>query len=50
MAYSEAAAGEMFVIAGSMGYLEIAANQASAAKNLSAEKGSEFSIATHAEM
>jgi S-adenosyl-L-methionine hydrolase (adenosine-forming) len=41
-AYSDGAAGEVFAIEGSMGYLEIATNQASAAKLLSAGKGSEF--------
>jgi S-adenosyl-L-methionine hydrolase (adenosine-forming) len=38
-AYSEGAAGEVFAILGSMGYLEIAANQASAAQILAVGKG-----------
>jgi S-adenosylmethionine hydrolase len=43
-AYSQGNPGEVFAIAGSMGYLEIAANQASAAELLSAGKGAEFTF------
>jgi S-adenosylmethionine hydrolase len=38
-AYGDGAAGELFGILGSMGYLEIAANQASAAELLGIGKG-----------
>jgi S-adenosylmethionine hydrolase len=43
-AYAEAAIGEVFVIAGSMGFLEIAANKAPAAQLLSAGKGAEVTL------
>jgi S-adenosylmethionine hydrolase len=43
-AYSDGMPGELFAIFGSMGYLEIAANQASAADLLGAGKGAEFSL------
>jgi S-adenosyl-L-methionine hydrolase (adenosine-forming) len=43
--YSSGTAGEVFAIAGSMGYLEIAANQGSAAKILNVSKGAEFTLA-----
>ena len=39
LTYSETAIGEVFVIVGSSGYLEIAANQASAAKLLGCGAG-----------
>jgi S-adenosylmethionine hydrolase len=42
--YSEGKAGELFAIAGSMGYLEIAANQASAVELLGAGKGTSFRL------
>lgn len=42
--YAEGAAGEVFGILGSMGYLEIAANRAAAAHITGAGKGSEVSI------
>ena len=42
--YSEGAPGALFAIAGSMGYLEIAANQTSAAQILGVGKGSEFTL------
>ena len=42
--YSEGAPGEVFGILGSMGYLEIAANRASAAQLLGAGKGIDVSI------
>jgi S-adenosyl-L-methionine hydrolase (adenosine-forming) len=40
-AFGDAGAGEVFAIVGSMGYLEIAVNRASAAQHLSASRGSE---------
>ncbi|HTR65060.1 MAG TPA: SAM-dependent chlorinase/fluorinase [Terriglobales bacterium] len=40
-AYAEAPAGEVFAILGSMGYLELAANRASAAQMLGTGKGTE---------
>jgi hypothetical protein len=43
-AYSSGAPGAVFAIAGSMGYLEIAANQSSAAEILKIGKGAEFSL------
>jgi S-adenosyl-L-methionine hydrolase (adenosine-forming) len=43
-AYAEGAQGQVFGILGSMGYLEIAANRASAAQITGANKGSELSI------
>jgi hypothetical protein len=43
-AYAEGAAGELFAIVGSMGYLEIAANRASAAQLAGANKGSEVGV------
>jgi S-adenosylmethionine hydrolase len=43
--YSEGAPGDLFAIAGSMGYLEIAANQTSAAQILGVGKSSEFTLA-----
>ncbi len=43
-AYAEGAQGQVFGILGSMGYLEIAANRASAAQITGANKGSEVSI------
>jgi S-adenosylmethionine hydrolase len=43
-AYSEGTPGELFAIFGSMGYLEIAANQASAADVLGAGKGAELML------
>jgi hypothetical protein len=42
--YSQAARAEVFAIVGSMGYLEIVANQASAAEILGAGKGTEFTL------
>jgi len=42
--YSEGEPNELFVILGSMGYLEIAANRASAAQLVSTGKGSEVTI------
>lgn len=42
--YAEGTQGEVFAILGSMGYLEIAANRASAAQLTSAAKGAEVSI------
>jgi S-adenosylmethionine hydrolase len=42
--YSEAAPGEAFAIVGSMGYLEIAVNQASAGEILGVGKGAEFTL------
>ena len=42
--YSEGSPGDLFAIAGSMGYLEIAGNQASAAQVLGVGKGSEFTF------
>ncbi len=44
LAYGDAAPGEIFAILGSMGYLEIAANQASAAQLLGAGKGVDIDI------
>jgi S-adenosylmethionine hydrolase len=46
--YSEGAPGDLFAIVGSMGYLEIAANQTSAAQILGVGKGSEFTLALRA--
>jgi S-adenosyl-L-methionine hydrolase (adenosine-forming) len=43
--YADGAAGELFVILGSMGYLEIAANRGSAAQMTGAAKGSEVTVA-----
>ena len=43
-AYAEGAPGEVFGVLGSMGYLEIVANRASAAQITGAGKGSEVSI------
>jgi hypothetical protein len=43
-AYAEGAPGEVFGIIGSMGYLEIVGNRASAAQVTGAGKGSEVSI------
>src|SRR5262249_7638313 len=43
-AYAEAAAGEGFGILGSMGYLEIAANRASAAQIIGVGKGGEVTL------
>ncbi len=43
--YSEGSPNEVFVIAGSMGYLEVASNRAAAAQLVSAGKGSEVSLA-----
>lgn len=42
--YAEGAPGEVFVILGSMGFLEIAANRGSAAQIVAAAKGSEVSV------
>ena len=42
--YAEGVPGEVFVIAGSMGYLEIAANRASAAQIIGAGKGSDVNV------
>lgn len=42
--YAEGAAGEVFAIVGSMGYLEIAANRAAAAQLVGAAKGSEVTV------
>jgi len=42
--YAEGTPGEVFAILGSMGYLEIAANRASAAQLVGASKGSEVSV------
>jgi S-adenosylmethionine hydrolase len=42
--YSEGAPGQVFGILGSMGYLEIAANRASAFQLLGAGKGSEVNL------
>ena len=46
--YSEGAPGEVFGILGSMGYLEIAANQASASKILDVEKGARVEVVLEA--
>lgn len=43
-AYAEGAQGEVFVILGSSGYLEVAANRASAAQALGLGKGAEVSL------
>src|SRR5262249_28744002 len=43
-AYAEAAAGEVFAIVGSMGYLEISANRASAAQVVGVGKGGEVTL------
>ena len=43
-AYAEGAPGEVFGILGSMGFLEIAANRAAAAKLLEAAKGTDVNI------
>jgi len=45
MNYAQGAPGQVFGIAGSMGYLEIAANRASAAQIVGATKGSEVQLA-----
>jgi S-adenosylmethionine hydrolase len=42
--YSGGAAGEVFAVLGSMGYLEIAANRGSAAKLVGADKGSDVGV------
>jgi len=42
--YSGGAAGEVFAVLGSMGYLEIAANRGSAAKMVGADKGSDVGV------
>ena len=42
--YSGGAAGEVFGVLGSMGYLEIAANRGSAAKMVGADKGSDVGV------
>jgi len=42
--YSEGTPGDLFAIAGSMGYLEIASNQASAAEILGVSKGTELTL------
>jgi S-adenosylmethionine hydrolase len=44
LAYSEAEIGELFVIVGSSGYLEVAANQASAAKALGCRAGARVEL------
>lgn len=44
-AYSEGTPNEVFIIAGSMGYLEIAANRAAAAQMIGVGKGSEVTLA-----
>jgi S-adenosylmethionine hydrolase len=43
-AYGQGAAGEVFGILGSMGYLEIATNRGAAARALGAEKGTEVGV------
>jgi S-adenosylmethionine hydrolase len=43
-AYAEGAPGQVFAIVGSMGYLEVAANRASAADALGAKKGMEVGL------
>ena len=43
-AYAEGTPGEVFAIAGSMGFLEIAANRGSAAQIAGAGKGSEVNV------
>jgi len=43
-AYAEGAPGKVFAIVGSMGYLEVAANRASAAEILGAKKGLEVGV------
>jgi S-adenosylmethionine hydrolase len=43
-AYAEGSPGEVFVILGSMGYLEIVANRAPAAQLTGAGKGAEVSV------
>ena len=47
--YAGGAAGEIFAVLGSMGYLEIAANRGSAAKAVGADKGSDVGILFEAE-
>jgi hypothetical protein len=42
--YSGGAAGEIFGVLGSMGYLEIAANRSSAARLVGADKGSDVGV------
>ncbi len=49
-AYSEGAAGEFFAIVGSSGYLEVAANQASAAQKLSAAVGTPVGLVMEAQL
>jgi S-adenosyl-L-methionine hydrolase (adenosine-forming) len=44
LTYAEGAPGEVFGILGSMGYLEIAANRASAAQTLAVGKGSDVNV------
>jgi S-adenosylmethionine hydrolase len=48
-AYAEGKPGEVFAILGSMGYLEIATNRGSAARNLGVDKGTEVGIALGAD-
>lgn len=43
-AYAEGAPGEVFAIVGSMGYLEVAANRASAAQTIGVGKGAEVAL------
>ena len=45
-AYSEGASGELFLIAGSSGYLEISMNRASAADHLKVGRGMELNVET----
>jgi S-adenosylmethionine hydrolase len=45
--YAEGAEDEIFVIAGSSGYLEIAANRASAAEKLQAGAGAEVRVVVY---
>ena len=48
--YAGGAAGEIFGVLGSMGYLEIAANRGSAAKAVGADKGSDVGVLFEAEV
>jgi S-adenosylmethionine hydrolase len=43
-AYAQGAPGEVFAIMGSMGFLEIAANRASAAEVLGVQKGTDVGV------
>jgi len=47
LTYSECAAGELFAIVGSSGYIEVAASQGSAAKALGCGAGSPVELTIH---